>query len=59
MKSLSPQQLEDPARAGYYGLILKATGDQARARAYLDWTARAPLLLPEEKKLFDQAKTGL
>ena len=58
MKTLKPQELQDPSIAGYYGLILKATGDRARARAYLDWTAKARLL-PEEKKLFDNAKAGL
>ncbi len=58
MKTLKPGELQDPARAGYYGLILKATGDRARARTYLDWSAKAHLL-PEEKKLFDQAKAGL
>ena len=58
IKTLKPQELQDPAIAGYYGLILKATGDRARARAYLDWTSKARLL-PEEKKLFDNAKAGL
>ena len=58
MQTLKPQQLQNPSIAGYYGLILKATGDRARARTYLDWAAKAQLL-PEEKKLFDQAKTGL
>ena len=58
MTTLKPQQLQDPSIAGYYGLILKATGDRARARTYLDWTSKAHLL-PEEKKLFDQAKAGL
>jgi hypothetical protein len=58
MRTLKPGELQDPSIAGYYGLILKATGDRARARAYLDWTAKARLL-PEEKKLFDNAKAGL
>jgi Flp pilus assembly protein TadD len=58
MKTLSPGELQNPSVAGYYGLILKATGDRAKARAYLAWTAKAQLL-PEEKKLFDQAKAGL
>jgi predicted Zn-dependent protease len=58
IKTLKPQELQDPSIAGYYGLILKATGDRARARAYLDWTSKARLL-PEEKKLFDNAKAGL
>ncbi len=58
MRTLKPGELQEPSIAGYYGLILKATGDRARAKAYLDWTAKARLL-PEEKKLFDQAKAGL
>ena len=58
MKTLKPGELQNPSVAGYYGLILKATGDRTKARAYLDWTAKAPLL-PEEKYLFDQAKAGL
>jgi tetratricopeptide (TPR) repeat protein len=58
MKTLKPQELQDPSISGYYGLILKATGDRAKARVYLDWAAKGQLL-PEEKKLFDQAKTGL
>jgi Flp pilus assembly protein TadD len=58
IKTLKPQELQDPSIAGYYGLILKATGDRARARAYLDWTVKVRLL-PEEKKLFDNAKAGL
>ena len=55
MKTLKPQELQDPSIAGYYGLILKATGDRSKARVYLDWAAKGQLL-PEEKKLFDQAK---
>jgi hypothetical protein len=58
IKTLTPGELQNPSIAGYYGLILKATGDRARARAYLDWSAKARLL-PEEKKLFDNAKAGL
>ena len=58
MKTLSPGELQNPSVAGYYGLILKATGDRAKARAYLAWTAKAQLL-PEEKILFDQARAGL
>ena len=54
MQKLTPKQLSDPSIAGYYGLILQATGDNAKARSYLDWTTKAKLL-PEEKKLFQQA----
>lgn len=57
MQQLTPKDLETPSIAGYYGLILKATGSNAKAKAYLDWTARGRLL-PEEQKLFTQAKMG-
>ena len=58
IERLKPQELQNPANAGYYGLILKATGDRAKARIYLDDAAKGHLL-PEEKKLFDQARAGL
>jgi predicted Zn-dependent protease len=57
LRQLKPQELESPSIAGYYGLILKATGSGAKARVYLDWTSKATLL-PEERKLFAQAKAG-
>jgi hypothetical protein len=56
-QTLTAKQLEDPGIAGYYGLILKATGDKAKARVYLDWAFKSPML-PEEKKIFERAKTG-
>jgi predicted Zn-dependent protease len=58
MQQLKPQQLDDPAIAGYYGLILKATGDTNKANTYLSWASRAKLL-PEEQKLFERAKAGI
>jgi hypothetical protein len=57
MQQLELQDLDSPNRAGYYGLILKATGSNAKAKAYLDLTSKAALL-PEERMLFDHAKTG-
>jgi len=57
MQKLAPQELNDPSVAGYYGLILKATGDSAKAKAYLGWTTKAKLL-PEERKLFNQAMSN-
>ncbi|MBE0542914.1 MAG: hypothetical protein IH623_16325 [Verrucomicrobia bacterium] len=57
MQSLTPKQLEDPSIAGYYGLILKATGEGERAKAYLNWAFKGPLL-PEERKLFERARAG-
>jgi Rad3-related DNA helicase len=58
IQRLKPADLEKPSIAGYYGLILKATGDRTKARAYLEWASKAQLL-PEEKKLFDGAKVGI
>jgi hypothetical protein len=40
--------------AVYYALILRATGDDTRARKYLEIGQRANLL-PEERKLLQQA----
>ena len=57
MEKLSPQQLEDPSLSGYYGLILKANGMNAKAKTYLDLSAKAKLL-PEERKLMDAARGG-
>lgn len=57
MRQLAPQQLDDPAIAGYYGLILKANGDATRGKTYLSWAFRAKHL-PEEEKLFRRAEEG-
>jgi Flp pilus assembly protein TadD len=57
MQQLKPQDLDTPSIAGYYGLILKATGSDAQASVYLDLTSKARLL-PEERKLFARAKAG-
>ena len=57
MQRLTPQDLQNPSIAGYYGLALKATGNGEKARSYLDWAFKAPML-PEEKKLFEKAKAG-
>jgi hypothetical protein len=54
---LTPQQLETPSVAGYYGLILRASGNLPKAKLYLE-TATKAMLLPEERKLFEQAKAG-
>jgi Flp pilus assembly protein TadD len=58
IETLKPQELQDPSISGYYGLILKTMGDRAGARIYLDSTSNANLL-PEERKLFDEARAGL
>lgn len=55
MQQIKPQDLERPATAGYYGIILKAAGDNAKAAIYLEKASKGALL-PEERKLFAQAK---
>jgi predicted Zn-dependent protease len=57
MQQLSPRQLEEPSIAGYYGLVLQATGNREKAKVYFEWASKANIL-PEEKKLFDRAKAG-
>ena len=57
MEQLKPQELQDPSIAGYYGLILQATGNKAKARACLDLAFKGPML-PEERKLFERARAG-
>ncbi len=57
MQQLKPQDLDRPATAGYYGIILKATGDTAKAKIYLEKASKA-VVLPEEKTLFAQAQAG-
>jgi Flp pilus assembly protein TadD len=57
MQQIQPQNLEIPTTAGYYGVILKANGNAASAEIYLEKASKARLL-PEERKLFAQAKVG-
>jgi predicted Zn-dependent protease len=57
IEQLKPVDLEKPSIAGYYGMILQATGNRAKARKYLDLSAKAPHL-PEEQKLFAAAKSN-
>ena len=56
-QSLTPKALDDPSIAGYYGLILNATGDRSKARSHLELALKSSML-PEEKKLFEQARAG-
>jgi tetratricopeptide (TPR) repeat protein len=58
IEQLKPGELEDPSVAGYYGIILKATGNRAKAKASLELASKAQLL-PEERKLFEAAKAGM
>jgi Flp pilus assembly protein TadD len=57
IEQLKPQELQDPSIAGYYGLILQATGNKAKARTCLDLALKGPML-PEERKLFERARAG-
>jgi len=58
MQQVNAKDLQRPATAGYYGLILRAAGDRAKAKTYLDLADKAQVL-PEEKKLFDRARAGI
>lgn len=58
MQQLNPKDLEKPSIAGYYGLLLKANGNKIEAKKYLNLAFKGNLL-PEEQKLFDEAKAGL
>jgi tetratricopeptide (TPR) repeat protein len=58
METLKPEELNHPALAGYYGTILLANGQKAKARIYLDRTTGAQLL-PEEMKLIADARKKL
>lgn len=56
IEQLPPKALEDPSIAGYYGLILKSTGNQDKSQVYLGWAFKNQML-PEEKQLFEQARS--
>jgi hypothetical protein len=58
MSGLTEEQLRDPAVAAYYGIILAASGDHARAEEYLDLGQKAALL-PEERALLEKARRTL
>jgi predicted Zn-dependent protease len=57
MQQLSARDLKNRSIAGYYGLILKAAGDNARAMSYLTYAIQGELL-PEERTLFQRALAG-
>jgi Flp pilus assembly protein TadD len=52
------KELENSSIAGYYALILKASGNTAKASTYLDYAFKGPML-PEERKLFEKARSGV
>lgn len=58
LESLTTEQLHQPEVAAYYGVILAATGDQARAAEFLNIGEKAPLL-PQEKALVEKARRSL
>ncbi|MDQ6656479.1 MAG: hypothetical protein M3Y80_11790 [Verrucomicrobiota bacterium] len=55
MRTLSPEQLQDPAVAAYYGVMLAAAGEQQQAAQFLDLAEKAGLL-PEERALVEKAR---
>ncbi len=58
LEQLPQKDLDKPSIAGYYGLVLRALGDTAKAKKYLDLAVSSTNLtfLPEERKLIDQAR---
>jgi hypothetical protein len=54
-ESLPQAELEKPAVAGYYGLLLSNSGSHERAKRFLQIAEKAPLLLAEEKQLLAHA----
>ena len=55
IEHLKPEELQDPAVATYYGILLVAAGQREKAMPFLEIALKAPLALPEEKKLVAQA----
>lgn len=58
MQNINPKQLRDNSTAGYYALILKANGENAKADVYFRRAVRGQLL-PEERAMFQRAMQGL
>jgi cytochrome c-type biogenesis protein CcmH/NrfG len=58
LETLTAEQLHQPDVAAYYGIMLAATGDQARATEFLDLGEKASLL-PQEKALVEKARRSL
>lgn len=57
IEQLKPGELQNPSIAGYYGIILKASANPAKARTYLDLSLKEHSL-PEERALFEKARIG-
>jgi cytochrome c-type biogenesis protein CcmH/NrfG len=58
LETLSADQLHKPEIAAYYGIVLAAAGDRARAPEFLDLGEKAQLL-PQEKALVEKARRSL
>jgi tetratricopeptide (TPR) repeat protein len=58
IETLKPVELEDPAVASYYGVMLAASGQREKAQRYFARAETAPIL-PEELKLIADARKQL
>ena len=58
-ETLTEEQLRQPEIAAYYGVILAATGDLARAPEFLDLGEKSTKLLPQEKAMIEKARRTL
>jgi predicted Zn-dependent protease len=58
MRSLSPNELNDPSIAAYYGVFLAAAGQNAEAARFLSVAEKAKVL-PEEEKLLAAARANI
>jgi cytochrome c-type biogenesis protein CcmH/NrfG len=58
LETLPDEQLHKPEIAAYYGIMLAAVGDAARAGQFLDLGEKAKLL-PQEKALVEKARRSL
>ena len=56
-EQLPPKDLEQPSIAGYYGLVLEATGNHEKARAYLNWAFKGSYVA-RGAQLFEQARAA-
>jgi hypothetical protein len=56
--TLTSQDLTNPPVAAYYGIILKGSGNGAKAKSYLELAGGAKLL-PEEVALVKKARQGI
>jgi Flp pilus assembly protein TadD len=58
MRQLTPEQLQDPSVAAYFGILLAAAGQNDNATEYFALAEKARLL-PEEEELVAQTKASL